>query len=101
MNEEPFGPIALALPFDSLEEAIAESNRLPFALAAYAYTSSRVSEAYIAHSIEAGMVMMNCPYQSMPEAPFGGVKDSGYGTEGGVTGILEYLNTKLVTRFAQ
>ena len=98
MNEEPFGPIAAFSPFDTLHEAITEANRLPFGLAAYAFTSSIRNEGIITDRIEAGMLAVNRVFQSSFEAPFGGVKDSGYGTEGGTEAILNFLNTKMVTR---
>ncbi len=98
LHEEPFGPIVPIVPFDTFDEAVAESNRLPFGLAAYAYTSSlRTGQAYAA-AVESGMVSINHQGLALPELPFGGIKDSGYGSEGGTEGLDAYLNTKLVTR---
>jgi succinate-semialdehyde dehydrogenase/glutarate-semialdehyde dehydrogenase len=99
MNEEPFGPIALVNPFSTLEEAIQEANRLPYGLASFVFTSSLKNEAILTERLEAGMVAVNKVFQSTVEAPFGGVKDSGYGTEGGTRAIFNFLNEKMVTRF--
>jgi succinate-semialdehyde dehydrogenase/glutarate-semialdehyde dehydrogenase len=98
MNEEPFGPLALMVPFTTLDEAIEEANRLPYGLAAYAYSSSARSIDTFGSSIESGMVSINHAGLALPETPFGGVKDSGYGSEGGSEAIESYLNTKFVTR---
>jgi succinate-semialdehyde dehydrogenase/glutarate-semialdehyde dehydrogenase len=99
MNEEPFGPVALIVPFDTLEEAIAESNRVPFGLASYAFTRSMKTAHALSTHIEAGMLSINHQGIGLPEVPFGGIKDSGYGSEGGTEAIEAYLNTKLVTQF--
>ncbi|GAB7530256.1 NAD-dependent succinate-semialdehyde dehydrogenase [Pseudomonas sp. 3A(2025)] len=99
MNDEPFGPVALLVPFDTLEEAIAESNRVPFGLASYAFTTSMKTAQALSHGIEAGMLSINHQGIGLPEVPFGGIKDSGYGSEGGIEAIEAYLNTKLVTQF--
>ncbi|MBD8573123.1 NAD-dependent succinate-semialdehyde dehydrogenase [Pseudomonas syringae] len=99
MNDEPFGPLALLVPFDTLEEAIAESNRVPFGLASYAFTTSMKTAQALSHGIEAGMLSINHQGIGLPEVPFGGIKDSGYGSEGGIEAIEAYLNTKLVTQF--
>ncbi|KQQ55952.1 NAD-dependent succinate-semialdehyde dehydrogenase [Pseudomonas sp. Leaf127] len=99
MNDEPFGPVALLVPFDTLEEAIAESNRVPFGLASYAFTTSMKTAQALSHGIEAGMLSINHQGIGLPEIPFGGIKDSGYGSEGGIEAIEAYLNTKLVTQF--
>ena len=99
MNEEPFGPVALLVPFDTLEEAIAESNRVPFGLASYAFTTSMKTAHALGTYIEAGMLSINHLGIGLPEVPFGGIKDSGYGSEGGTEAIEAYLNTKLVTQF--
>jgi succinate-semialdehyde dehydrogenase/glutarate-semialdehyde dehydrogenase len=97
MNEEPFGPIATLAPFRTLAEAIAEANRLPYALASYAYTSSLAEAQTLTHAIEAGMVSINGAALALPETPNGGLKDSGYGAEGGTEGIDPYLITKFAT----
>ncbi len=99
MNEEPFGPVALIVPFDTLEQAIAESNRVPFGLASYAFTRSMKTAHALSTHIEAGMLSINHQGIGLPEVPFGGIKDSGYGSEGGTEAIEAYLNTKLVTQF--
>ena len=97
MNEEPFGPIAIVNPVASLDEAITEANRLPFGLAAYAFTRSNASAHRLAMEIEAGMLTPNHLGLALPEIPFGGLKDSGYGTEGGSEAVEAYLVTRLVT----
>lgn len=97
MNEEPFGPIALVRPFRGLDEAIAESNRLDYGLAAYAYTRSSETAERLASGIETGMLSMNHHGLAVPETPFGGVKDSGYGSEGGPEAVEAYLVTKFVS----
>jgi succinate-semialdehyde dehydrogenase/glutarate-semialdehyde dehydrogenase len=98
MNEEPFGPLALMLPFASFEEAVAEANRLPYGLASYAYTSSAKTAQAIAAAVEAGMMGINHHGLALPEVPFGGIKESGYGSEGGSEAIEAYLNTKFVSQ---
>ncbi len=96
-NNEPFGPMVGIRGFDTIEEAIAESNRLPFGLSSYAFTRSLKTAHAISHGIEAGMVWINQPAAPVPEMPFGGVKDSGYGSEGGMEALEAYLNTKTVS----
>lgn len=98
MSEEPFGPIAPIVPFGSFDEVVAEANRLPFGLAAYAYSRSSKTVTAIGAALESGMVTINHVGFALPELPFGGVKDSGYGSEGGTEAIEAYLNTKLVTQ---
>jgi succinate-semialdehyde dehydrogenase/glutarate-semialdehyde dehydrogenase len=98
MNEEPFGPVALISRFSEADEAIAEANRLPFGLGAFAYTRSTRTATMVANSIESGMVSINHHGMGLPELPFGGVKDSGYGSEGGLEAMEGYLVTKLVTQ---
>jgi succinate-semialdehyde dehydrogenase/glutarate-semialdehyde dehydrogenase len=98
MNEEPFGPLALMVPFDTVEEAIGEANRLPYGLAAYGYSRSMQTVDRLGASIESGMVSLNNSALALIETPFGGVKDSGYGSEGGAEAIEGYLNKKFVTR---
>lgn len=100
MNEEPFGPIALINRFHTIDDAIAEANRLAYGLASYAFTRSVKSATTLSHSIEAGMLTINHIGFARPELPFGGIKDSGYGSEGGLEAIESYLNTKLVTQAA-
>jgi succinate-semialdehyde dehydrogenase/glutarate-semialdehyde dehydrogenase len=98
MNEEPFGPLAVINPFKTFDDAVSESNRLPFGLASYAFTRSAKTAAAIASEVEVGMMTINHLGLALPEVPFGGVKDSGYGTEGGADAIEPYLNTKFVTQ---
>ena len=97
MNEEPFGPLALMMSFTRIEEAIEEANRLPFGLAAYAFSGSANRIATLSAEIEAGMLTVNHLGLALPEVPFGGVKDSGYGAEGGTEAMESYLTTKFVT----
>jgi len=99
MNEEPFGPLALFRVFDTLDEAISEANRLPYGLGSYVFTRSIANEAAVTERIEAGMIAVNRTFSSNIEAPFGGVKDSGYGTEGGTFAIRSFLHEKMVARF--
>lgn len=96
MNHEPFGPVATISRFSTLEDAIGQANRLPFGLGAYAFTSSLHRAHQLADSIESGMVGINTYHFGMPEGPFGGVKQSGYGSENGIEGIDAYLVTKFV-----
>ena len=98
MNEEPFGPLAMMLPFAELDEAVEEANRLPYGLAAYAYTRSAKTSQAIGARVETGMMTINHIGLALPEVPFGGVKDSGYGSEGGSEAIEAYLTPKLVTQ---
>ncbi|MES1929673.1 NAD-dependent aldehyde dehydrogenase [Salinisphaera dokdonensis CL-ES53] len=100
MNEEPFGPVAAFSTFKDTDEAIAEANRLPYGLAAYAFTSSMKTAHRIGQEIEAGMISINHLGLALPETPFGGVKDSGYGSEGGSEAIESYLETRFVTTAA-
>jgi succinate-semialdehyde dehydrogenase / glutarate-semialdehyde dehydrogenase len=98
MNEEPFGPVAIVNRFSTYEEAISEANRLPYGLAAYAYTASARTMAQAGRDIQSGMVSINHHGLGLPELPFGGIKDSGYGSEGGVEAMEAYLNSKIVTQ---
>jgi succinate-semialdehyde dehydrogenase/glutarate-semialdehyde dehydrogenase len=98
MNEEPFGPIAIMSPFSKYDDAIGEANRLDYGLAAYAYTKSAKTMADVGRDVESGMVSINHHGLALPELPFGGVKDSGYGSEGGSEALEAYLNPKLVTQ---
>jgi succinate-semialdehyde dehydrogenase/glutarate-semialdehyde dehydrogenase len=98
MNEEPFGPLAPVVSFSNFDEVVEEANRLPFGLAAYAYTRSAKTVAAIGAAFESGMVSINHHGLALPEVPFGGVKDSGYGSEGGSEAIEAYLNTKFITQ---
>ncbi len=98
MSEEPFGPVAPIVPFSSFDEVVAEANRLPYGLAAYAYTRSLKTANAIGAAFESGMVTINHMGLALPEVPFGGMKDSGYGSEGGSEAIEAYLNTKFITQ---
>jgi succinate-semialdehyde dehydrogenase/glutarate-semialdehyde dehydrogenase len=96
-NQEPFGPMAAIRRVASLDEAIAEANRLPFGLASYAFTSSLRNAQQLTQQLQTGMLWINQPSPAWPEMPFGGVKDSGYGSEGGPEALEAYLNTKSVS----
>ncbi|MGB5808423.1 NAD-dependent succinate-semialdehyde dehydrogenase [Castellaniella sp.] len=96
-NNEPFGPVAGIRAFDHLDEAITEANRLPYGLSAYAFTRSLRNVQQLMGRVEAGMLWINQPASPSAELPFGGVKDSGYGTEGGPEALEAYLNTKAVS----
>lgn len=100
MNEEPFGPVAIVNSFSTLEDAIGEANRLPFGLASYAFTGSVDTAHQLGLRIAAGMTTINHNGLALPELPFGGIKDSGYGSEGGSDAVEPYLITKLVTQSA-
>ena len=96
-NDEPFGPMAAIRSFNTLDEAIAEANRLPFGLAGYAFTRSLKNAHALSQHVEVGMLWINQPAAPWPEMPFGGVKDSGYGSEGGPEALEAYLNTRAVS----
>ena len=98
LTEEPFGPIAPIGSFKTFDEAVAEANRLPFGLAAYAFTRSLKTATAVGNAIESGMVSINHFGLALPEVPFGGIKDSGYGSEGGTEAIEAYLSTKFITQ---
>jgi succinate-semialdehyde dehydrogenase/glutarate-semialdehyde dehydrogenase len=97
MNEEPFGPVALIAPFRDLDDAIASANRLPYGLAAYAFTQNSRRVNLLGEQVEAGMLGINSFVIAMPEAPFGGVKESGHGSEEGLEGLDACLVTKFIT----
>ncbi len=99
LNEEPFGPMAAVRGFDTLDEAIAEANRLPWGLASYAFTGSLKTAHALTQGVQAGMLWINQPAPAWPEMPFGGIKDSGYGSEGGPEALEAYLNTKSVSTY--
>jgi succinate-semialdehyde dehydrogenase/glutarate-semialdehyde dehydrogenase len=98
MTEEPFGPIAPIVTFKSFDEVVERANSLPFGLAAYAFTSSSRTATALTAELESGMVGINSLAISMPETPFGGVKESGYGHEGGVEGLEAYTNKKFIAQ---
>jgi succinate-semialdehyde dehydrogenase/glutarate-semialdehyde dehydrogenase len=95
-NEEPFGPVAAIRAFDQLDEAITEANRLSFGLAGYAFTRSLKNADLLARGVEVGMLWMNMAALPSAEMPFGGIKDSGYGSEGGPEALDAYLNVRAV-----
>ena len=96
-NNEPFGPMIAMRSFDKLDEAIAEANRLPYGLAAYAFTASLKNVHLLTQQVETGMLWINQPAVASAEMPFGGVKDSGYGSEGGMEALEAYLIPKAVS----
>ncbi len=98
MTEEPFGPIAPLTRYSNLDDAIARANSLPFGLSAYAFTQSLQDAHRLGTELESGMVNINHFGSSLPETPFGGVKDSGIGSEGGAETFDGYLVTKFVTQ---
>ena len=97
MNEEPFGPIAMINRFETLDEALIEANRLPFGLSAYAYTTSLASANRISNEMESGAISINHHHVALPEQPFGGIKDSGYGVEGGPSALDAFMVPKFVS----
>ncbi len=98
MTQEPFGPIAPVVTFKSFDEVVARANALPFGLAAYAFTSSAQTANAIGDALESGMVGVNSVLISTPETPFGGVKESGYGHEGGIEGMEAYMVRKFISQ---
>jgi len=97
MNEEPFGPIALINRFSDTEAVFAEANRLPYGLAAYGFSNSSKITTMMGDKLEAGMIGVNTYRISVPESPFGGVKESGHGSEEGMEGLEACLVTKFVS----
>ena len=100
LHDEPFGPIALIAPFSDREEAMARANATPFGLAAYAFSASQDNAAFVSDRFETGMVGVNTFAVGGSETPFGGVKESGYGREGGIEGLDAYLVSKVVAQTA-
>src|ERR1700726_1712449 len=98
MTQAPFGPIAPIVTFKRSDEVVERANSLPFGLAAYAFTTSNPTAPPIGDAIESGMVGVNSVAVSTPETPFGGVKESGHGSEGGIEGLGAYLNTKFISQ---
>ncbi|HML07866.1 MAG TPA: NAD-dependent succinate-semialdehyde dehydrogenase [Xanthobacteraceae bacterium] len=98
MTQEPFGPLAPVVTFKSFDEVVERANSLPYGLAAYAFTGSAQTANLIADALQSGMVGVNSINVSTPETPFGGVKESGYGSEGGIEGLQAYLNTKFISQ---
>ena len=97
MKEEPFGPIAPMVHFNTFDEVVESANSLPFGLASYVFTSNGETASKIGQSLDTGLVGINHPMISTPETPFGGVRESGYGSEGGIEGLDAFLRTKFVT----
>ena len=95
-NDEPFGPVAAIRKFSQLDDAIAEANRLSYGLAGYAFTRSLRNADLLTRKVEVGMLWVNMPAMPNAEMPFGGIKDSGYGSEGGPEALDAYLNTRSV-----
>jgi succinate-semialdehyde dehydrogenase/glutarate-semialdehyde dehydrogenase len=97
MNEEPFGPVAVMLRFKETDDVLARANKLPFGLASYAFTKNANTATKIADALDHGMVTINHFGIALPETPFGGVKDSGFGHEGGIEGLTVYMQAKFVS----
>lgn len=97
MTEEPFGPIAPVVKFSNTDEVLARANSLPFGLSSYVFTNSLQTATKVSNALEAGMVNINHFGSALPETPFGGVKDSGIGSEGGTETFDGYLVTKFIT----
>jgi succinate-semialdehyde dehydrogenase/glutarate-semialdehyde dehydrogenase len=98
MTEEPFGPVAPIVPFKTFDEVVERANSLEYGLAAYAFTASGATATAIGDAIQSGMVGVNSTAISTPETPFGGVKESGYGSEGGLEGLQAYTNVKFISQ---
>jgi len=98
LSQEPFGPVALINPFDSLDEVIAHANALRYGLAAYVFTRSATTAAKLSSALECGTIGINHTVVSTSGIPFGGVKDSGYGREGGVEGVEGYTIAKTISQ---
>ena len=98
MNQEPFGPLALISSFKSIDDAISQANRLPFGLAAYAFTESGRTALRVGNEIQAGMVGLNTIAIGSVDAPFGGIRDSGHGAENGIEGLEACLVTKQISQ---
>jgi succinate-semialdehyde dehydrogenase/glutarate-semialdehyde dehydrogenase len=96
LEEEIFGPVAPVTTFSTADEAIAQANDSVYGLVAYAFTKDLSMALRLAEELDTGMVGINRGVVSNPAAPFGGVKHSGFGREGGTEGIEEYLETRYV-----
>jgi succinate-semialdehyde dehydrogenase/glutarate-semialdehyde dehydrogenase len=96
MNDEPFGPVAMMRPFKTLDDAVEQANRLPYGLAAYCFTENGRRQLLLGDAIESGMIGINTVGMSAVDAPFGGVKDSGHGSEDGPEGLDAFLVTKAI-----
>ena len=98
MTQEPFGPIAPVAPFRDMDDVLRRANSLPFGLASYVFTESIKTSTAVANGLEAGMVNINHFGMAPSELPFGGVKESGIGSEGGTETFDSYLVTKMITQ---
>lgn len=98
LNEEPFGPVAGMMRFKEIDEVLARANSLPYGLASYVFTTSNRSAHALSTGLAAGMVSVNHLGLALAETPFGGINDSGMGTEGGMETFDGYLNTKFVSQ---
>jgi succinate-semialdehyde dehydrogenase/glutarate-semialdehyde dehydrogenase len=99
MQEEPFGPLAVINPVSSLDEAIERANSVPYGLAAYGFTHNAANVDRMVEGVECGNLSINTLEASLPETPFGGVKSSGYGREGGAEGLHHYMTVKNLSHF--
>jgi len=99
-TEEPFGPVALLEPFSTVEEVLAKANSTAYGLASYAFTNSATIVEMVSSGIKAGMLAINHVGLGIPEAPFGGIGDSGYGREGGSEGLEGYMTTKYISHLS-
>lgn len=97
MVEEPFGPVVPVVAFDGIADGLQLANGLPYGLSSYVFTRSLDTATRVSNALEAGMVNINHYGSGMAEMPFGGVKDSGIGSEGGVETFDGYLTTKFIT----
>jgi len=97
MSEEPFGPVAVMLRFKEMDDVLARANKLPYGLASYAFTKDAKVATKVADALESGMVTINHFGIALPETPFGGIKDSGFGHEGGAEGMQVYMQAKFVS----
>src|SRR5690606_35517034 len=96
MAEEPFAPVAPIVAFDAPADAIRQANALPFGLAGYVFSNDLARAQHTLEALEVGMVGVNEVLLATAEGPFGGIKESGFGREGGSLGILDYLSPKFV-----
>jgi succinate-semialdehyde dehydrogenase/glutarate-semialdehyde dehydrogenase len=97
MLEEPFGPVAVMLRFKETDDVLTRANKLPFGLASYAFTKDAKTATRVADALDSGMVTINHFGIALPETPFGGVKDSGFGHEGGIEGLQVYMQAKFIS----
>lgn len=98
LNEEPFGPVAPLLRFNDLDSVIAQANSLEYGLAAFGFTKSLKTATELGNRLQAGMVSINHFGLALPETPFGGIRASGHGSEGGTEGLEAYLTTKFISQ---